>query len=970
MVGKASCACGFSALQEDVHSRVACMHGQGSKACQCSAMALMASGLHTLLHHHLQPLTCTVSPAPPPPWLQMGTLLSPRLTNLAQPASPSRLSRQDLSRASFGSTSAGAAAAAAAVAASGDAPTWAARALAPAAPSPLAASQASSLAEQPSGSTQHTAARMDRWLRNLLHELMGMLCTMADVPEPVWTAAAGCLVHLTTHGGHFVCSRADAAPPAALAKLLRCCRQYTWSDELYCQLVRLTVNVLYDPDPSAVDASMSSNGYASGVSAAGLGQLQQREAAGLDSGAALSQQRLAEFGGLAELVQHFCTAPVFEAQANLLTVILHSLVPPDAGDDSTAALVAALCGSPAALATLQGVLRAAAGDAAAAPMDGLLTVLSQNLEGVDMQLASTVLLRLEAAALEGARDLREAATDLEPVMEATAQLVGGSSSGSGMDVQQAWRALRDLAASKEPLARQLACNWLQRLLLAAFDPRAGTCPVPSIETATRQTQEVAQQLAAARSTSSQEVDVDPAVVAQQHLAAALLQLLAAGAPAAEVLLDAVEQVSVHIKAGMLHSSSGSLGGSSSSSKRELLGGHHRRSGSSTAGEQQQRQLAAQLVSELWGNTAQWVCRCMATAGGASSSGGAPAGSSGAAAAARRELAVFSRLGDLLVRTLCTAVPMDQLPEPGYMLPLASTSVDQLSDVAEHEPALAVPPTALQAARLFLYGHTHGWVNLLHTEAVYGIVEVLARVQELGGSFSAATCGFQGRPSRCPAPHGQRAGAEVPPGLASVSQDPLRGSGSGPGRQHPARGSNSSTSTSLQHQRLRGGTSSGGIAGQLRSPRGLPHTASVGSDLGGGGSVVSAASSNYREASSMDAGSSGDGLTPLDRMTRAPWVDDFTDSQLALLLLLLGFCGMDGAAVVEFGVEELLKVLLGSRDVRQRYYSALYLLKHMMLNQAERYWQALRQLVLRAQSANDEKVLGNPYLQISAMIDSL
>ncbi len=39
----------------------------------------------------------------------------------------------------------------------------------------------------------------------------------------------------------------------------------------------------------------------------------------------------------------------------------------------------------------------------------------------------------------------------------------------------------------------------------------------------------------------------------------------------------------------------------------------------------------------------------------------------------------------------------------------------------------------------------------------------------------------------------------------------------------------------------------------------------------------------------------------------------------------------------------------------------------MLNQPHKYWQSMRQLVVQAQQLNDERLLHNPYLQISAMM---
>jgi hypothetical protein len=836
---------------------------------------------------------------------------------------------------------------------------------------------------------------MDEWLCQLLRELLAMLCSMSGVSEPVWASAAGCLVHLTTHGGHFVASRADAAPPEALSRLLRCCQQYGWSQELYCHFVRLAANVLYDNShPAAAAAEGEAAGHSSGGHAPAV-----ESSSGPGPGAALSEQQLVAFGGVQELVYHFCRAPSAEAQSSLLAAALHAEVsssraghrpgagalgtscpsrscrlpkeapaclawqhsrptrprpptrhaqaPPDAAPGPLAALVAALCGSPSALAAVQSVLRAASSGTSCQPMDRLLGVLSDG-EGLELPLLSTVLVQLEKAVLLGACDVQEAEVDLEPVMEATERLVGGgggsgggsSGGGGALDAPRAWTALRDLAASPEQLARQLAANWLQRLLLAAFDPRSGACPLPSLELAQaaeqrhaelQQQQEQEQQEGdpSHRRSQSLETQPDRGTECARHLGAALRQLLQGGPQAAGVLLDAVERFMVAAKVALLR---GLGGGSSSSSKR---GGP---SGQARGGQEAGRRLALRLAGELWGSTAQWVSRCMAP-------GPQQPGPGGEGTGARLQLAVLSRLGDLLAQMLCSALPPDALA--------GSASAERLGlGPAAGLAGAAGAPTALRAARLFLLGHTQGWVGLLPAEALNGIAEVLARAQSLHTSFSASTCGFQGRPSRQPQPPGAAAAAAAAHHRASS-------------RHHPGRGSAGSAGA-----RLRG---SGGPSAPATRPASalLQQDASVDSDLGAA-STISAASSALREPSGLDlpAGAGAEGAGGLGRYLAAPWADEHTDGQLALLLLLLGYCSGDAAAVHDFAVDELLRLLLESRDVRQRYYSALYLLKHLMLTQPERYWQALRQLVVRAQGLGDARVLGNPYLQISAMMGSL
>lgn len=61
------------------------------------------------------------------------------------------------------------------------------------------------------------------------------------------------------------------------------------------------------------------------------------------------------------------------------------------------------------------------------------------------------------------------------------------------------------------------------------------------------------------------------------------------------------------------------------------------------------------------------------------------------------------------------------------------------------------------------------------------------------------------------------------------------------------------------------------------------------------------------------------------------------------------------------------VLTSSEDPRERYFAGVYLLKHWQLNQQDRYWRTLRQLVLQAQQYGDERLLNNPYLTVNALL---
>ena len=48
-------------------------------------------------------------------------------------------------------------------------------------------------------------------------------------------------------------------------------------------------------------------------------------------------------------------------------------------------------------------------------------------------------------------------------------------------------------------------------------------------------------------------------------------------------------------------------------------------------------------------------------------------------------------------------------------------------------------------------------------------------------------------------------------------------------------------------------------------------------------------------------------------------------------------------------------------------AGVYLLRHLQLNQQEKYWRALRALLLQAQQLNDERMIDNPYLTAASML---
>ena len=59
---------------------------------------------------------------------------------------------------------------------------------------------------------------------------------------------------------------------------------------------------------------------------------------------------------------------------------------------------------------------------------------------------------------------------------------------------------------------------------------------------------------------------------------------------------------------------------------------------------------------------------------------------------------------------------------------------------------------------------------------------------------------------------------------------------------------------------------------------------------------------------------------------------------------------------------------GDFDPRVSYHAAVFLLQRLVSERAAEHRQFLQRLVLRAQSTNDERILDNPYLQMSAIAD--
>lgn len=77
-------------------------------------------------------------------------------------------------------------------------------------------------------------------------------------PE-VWEAVLGCLIQLTSHNGYTVRAFLEGISQKVVAALLHCCVQQRWSEEVYCQVIRIAVNLVYGPQPTQASSDEDDN---------------------------------------------------------------------------------------------------------------------------------------------------------------------------------------------------------------------------------------------------------------------------------------------------------------------------------------------------------------------------------------------------------------------------------------------------------------------------------------------------------------------------------------------------------------------------------------------------------------------------------------------------------------------------------------------------------------------------------------
>eukprot|EP00887_Chlorella_sp_A99_P002375 scaffold10.g2375.t1 len=184
--------------------------------------------------------------------------------------------------------------------------------------------------------------RFQQWLRLLLFRLMAVLAALPDAPELAWVSALSCLVHLTTYEGRVVRAYVEDLPPGAVAALLEQCRAGRWSEQLQAWLITLGANLLYslpsgaggDDDagsqrggfhrqgsaPDSVRGSVNhhrSSSLAAGGGGGGGYPPAPPPAAGEPAwwaAARLDHQRLADFGGMAQVLRCYREAPTQAAR--------------------------------------------------------------------------------------------------------------------------------------------------------------------------------------------------------------------------------------------------------------------------------------------------------------------------------------------------------------------------------------------------------------------------------------------------------------------------------------------------------------------------------------------------------------------------------------------------------------------------------------------------------------------------------
>ncbi|KFM25843.1 hypothetical protein F751_1457 [Auxenochlorella protothecoides] len=93
-----------------------------------------------------------------------------------------------------------------------------------------------------------------------------------------------------------------------------------------------------------------------------------------------------------------------------------------------------------------------------------------------------------------------------------------------------------------------------------------------------------------------------------------------------------------------------------------------------------------------------------------------------------------------------------------------------------------------------------------------------------------------------------------------------------------------------------------------------------------------------------------------------------DARAAVLLLLMGRCIAVPEDMAAVGGPAFFAGLLQEGDPRIRRSASIFVLRHLMATRRGEYQRALRQVLARAQQANEESMVTDPYQQMKAILD--
>ncbi|MEW5300088.1 MAG: hypothetical protein WDW36_003044 [Sanguina aurantia] len=293
--------------------------------------------------------------------------------------------------------------------------------------------------------------QLQRWTRALLFQLVVDIVEMSEMSELVWQSALGCLLHLTTHSGHFVTAWVQHLPTQALSGLLRACVRFGWSQELYCHLLQLASLLLTQAEAGPPVLAGGDQGSQDEDSPADMGD---------EDGVTFSAAAVG-FGGLEEVLYHFSRAPTPASRAGMVALLVQYLGPPGAA--AHAQLVSALraLDLPSVALALQTALHCPrpgmAQDLSAALLEG-----QPGLEAC-RGLLCEFLVQLQALCLQSMGS--GLADELSAPIEATLRHISSDSSPTVLHPKAAaaaWAAFAKVVLTKESEARQVAIHWLHQ----------------------------------------------------------------------------------------------------------------------------------------------------------------------------------------------------------------------------------------------------------------------------------------------------------------------------------------------------------------------------------------------------------------------------------------------------------------------------------------------------------------------------